>query len=403
MKFGLSTLLPKSFSARWTQLMSVIDSILEDLQTEILDPIRDQHNISKASNEQILDDLKYFGYTPYYSEGFNSSKEYLTREYTTISDRIKKRNIKESYELILKIFYQKGTVFPLYFDYVENIYVPYEIWWGLLEDLVIVDTLDSDKDNLQYYTSLFFDDGSLFDDGTPLDYQVAVYSSPRKTNLPEGFLDTPEIIETLDQFFEIQNITRYISVQLICKNMLSDTSFFDFHEMSALVYDLKKNKRATEVLFIMPKMYLYTKDDYTATSTVIQKYDQSITKNINSIYNGAIGTLQDTTYIRYGTGYSDDASSVISMIEQTVEYTLSQVYIKERSDDVFNFSTKITRIPVPSTAFSFSEIGLFDTYNRLIYYACFPSIIFPENTNGGNEIYIKIDSETNVNNFYALL
>ena len=398
MKFGLSTLLPKIFNERWVQFMSVVDSILDDLQTELVEPILYQYDIDNSTNQQIIDNIKYFGYTPSYLDGYSSTTEYLIREFITLSKRIKRRNNVESYELVLKIFFQKGTIYPLYYDIIDQQYIPYEDWWGIVESLKTIDTLDSDKDNLLYYSTNFFDDSSFFDSGVPFDYDIAIYGNPHRTNLPTGYLDTPELVETLDQFYKIKNITRYIYVSIICRKLLIDNYFFNFNAMTSLLYDLQNLHRPTEVLYFFPKVYLYTKNDKTETQIEIEKYDKSSITNINSIW--IKDTLNDVQYIRYGIGYLNDVSTVYDLIEPTEEYTISQMYIKEKTDTVLSFFTQIIQ---NVKTFSFSEIGLYNIYNELIYYACFPSIIFPDNINGGNEIYIKLDTEENINIFYTNL
>lgn len=399
MKFGLNTLLPKIFSQRWIQLMSVVDSILNEIQTESINIILDQFDIEKATNEQILDEIKFFGYEVSYLDGYTSTKEYLVRQYLSLDKRKKYRNLKEAYETILKIYFQKGTVYPLYYDVVSEYYIPYENWWNIIETLKIINILDSDKDNLLYYIAPYLDDSSLFDSFISFDYDVAVYGSPKKTNLSTAYLDTPDLIETLDQFYEIENITRYNYIQIICRKLLSDDSFFDYYSMFSFIYDMNNNHRSTEVLYFFPKIYLYTKNDNTETNIEIEKYDKSLLKNINSILLS--GTLEDTQYIKYGTGYTDSSLiGITQLINQTQSFTISQVYIKEKTENILSFFTKVTK---NVKAFSFSEIGLYNIYNELIYYACFPSIIFPDNINGGNEIYVKLDTEENVTNFYSTL
>lgn len=398
MKFGLSTLLPKLFSERWIQFMSVIDSVLGDLKDELVSPILNQHDITKATNDQIINAIKYFGYVPSYLDGFSSTTEYLTREYVTITDRIKKRNTKESYELVLNIFFQKGTVYPMFYDYVQDIYLPYLTWWDFSESTKTVNSLDPDKNNLLYYINTELDNGTTFDSNTHFDYAIAVFGSPKKTGLPEAFLDTPELIESLDQFHNIENMTRYIYVQMVCRKMLTDDSFLDFNAMTSLLYDLNDLHRPTEVLYFFPKVFLYTKNDNTETNIEIEKYDKTITKEIKSIMLS--GTLEDVQTISYGTGYSQDLTGITSLVNLTQPFNLNHMYIKEKVPNTLHFFTTIT---ANIKAFSFSEIGLYNIYNELIYYACFPSIMFPDNINGGNEIYIKLDTETNINNFYATL
>ena len=395
MKFGLSTLLPKLFSQRWIQMMSVVDSLLSDLQDQLIEPIFNQYNVDTATNEQILNDIKTFGYELSYLDGFSSSREYLIRQYISLGRRIKGRGIKDSYEVIQRIYFQKGTVYPLYYDNISRYYIPYETWWDLYENLQIITTLDSEADNLLYFSPQYFDTQENFDNGVSFDYDVAVYGSPRKTKIPEGFLDTPELIETLDQFYEIQNLTRYVYVQIICRRLLGDSEFFDLNAMTSFIYDMNKNHRPTEVLYFFPKIYLYTKTDKTQTDILFEKYDETSTKNMRSIWLS--DTMEDVQYIKYGTGYRDVLSGITDLVEQTQSYTINQMYIKEKTPIILSCFPIITR---GVQTFSFSEIGLFNSLNQLIYYACFPSIIFPDNIRGGNEIYIKLDTEENITNFY---
>jgi len=398
MKFGLNTLLPKIFSERWKQLMLVVDSILGDLQKELIEPILNQHNIETSTNLELIDSIRYFGYNVISLEGFTSTKEYLIRQYVTLGSRLKTRNLRNSYDSILKIYFQTGTMFPLYYDSVQRIYIPFETWWTFLENLKITDNLDAEKDNLLYYIPTFLDDYTFFDSGFIFDYDVAVYSIPQKTGVPKGYLDTPEIIQTLDQFHEVQYISRYIYVQMVCRKLLTDNCFLDFNEMSALLYDLNNLHRPTEVLYFFPKVSLYTKNDNTETNISIEKYDKSSTKEIKSIRLS--GTLEDVQSIRYGTGYATNLVGISSLINETKIYSILNVYIKEKTPISFNFFPKI----IPNVkAFSFSEIGLYNVYNELIYYACFPSIIFPDNINGGNEILIKLETEQNITEFYTHL
>ena len=270
MALDLKKLLPSNMrNNRWGEFIEVLQNILiDDVKVNKVDIIKTQYQIEQATTAELKRLASMFGNNVQTLTGYTLSDRYIQRSLLTLIPRILYKNTRRGYKNIHYIYNLIGDIFPLYEDNDSGSLKVLENWWTSSEYEEIINILDSGDDNLLYKLPIKLDTGlTTLDQGDELDTYYNVYSSSVSSNLPDGYLDSGDIT-TLDEVAVLDNLTRHLIFTYKHIFVEDSSDFLSFNTHLTLRDNLKNMKKATEIIYIEPKLEINTNSNGTATTRI---------------------------------------------------------------------------------------------------------------------------------------
>jgi len=351
----LKNLLPSSMrDTRWGDLIAVIQSMILEYKQQNIDRMKTQWDLDKMDETDIENMSNYFGYKIYKRDGYTSSLPYLRKQAETIVPRITHRNTRQGYQYVLYCYNFSGDIYPIA-DNALFLY-PYTSIW----DIIIVNPanaiLDPEGENILYYIG-----------GVPIYDQ----------NLPDPALVGDTLDGDITYFLDVPvsaalNLKRAILVSYDFLNVEdSIEGVSTTNTLTAFYEDIKRIKKATEVIYFEPRINIKTNIDNSLTIKSYYNYDRTAqynieSKRINNLYfapvtvqfgNGSYAVVDDTI-----TGVNSLVASY-NILNDMILYNSSNIKLEVRK-----------RIVEFQKLGAISEIALLDLSGNCIYYAKFPLI-----------------------------
>lgn len=374
MTVNFKNLLPSNMrNYRWGQLAQAYQEIWNNIITEKVNPILDQMNIDNATTDEIKRIFQMFGYSLSSYEGFTSTAEYFRREAITLASRVLYKTTRNAYLYTLFIYNLRGDIYPLYNDE-TTLLTPITDWWENNEFSTVLDELDAGDDNILYYS------------GTS-----PVYDTPQSTGFSNTTLDADDFL-TLDMLSNVNSITRYLLLSFRYLFVEDNEQFLSDYTIKAVVNDIKQIKKATEIVFFEPDLYINLNKDNTKRTTTYIDYDQTISgvSQESIIISGS--PLATFYNIRFGTGRHTTIDNSITDV-QTASFEILASQMIESTGDSSKYTSgansyksyrKIFSYPQQLT--EFSEIALMHVSGGCLLYSTFPKVNYPTNMNSNIQL-----------------
>ena len=376
MNINFKNLLPHIMrDTKWGELVEVVQSVVQTIYDEKINPLTLLYNLQNTNTTEIKKIISFFGYPLLTAEGFTSSLTFLRRQLYSIIFRISNKNTKLAYEIIFKIFYYIGNVYPLVKE--SDYLIPDEYWWENVENLDTPTTLDAEIDNILYYISLMTDVGLKVDKGYMVDYMHEI-SAGKSKYLPQ-YLDTINL-PFLDYFINTYNYTRHILISFTPFYIESESIWVSENTFKIFNNDCIQNKKEVEVLHYEINLPISINIDQTERIVSLTNYDKSINSSIISIININFLDLINFDYLILKN----------SQIEEQLIFEKENIKIINISNNNLKFRNKIY---AKSKIISFDEIYLKNESLETLLYARFPKIEIPINIYTNIQININAIEE----------
>lgn len=352
-------------------------------------------DIDQVSEKLIKRMFSYMGFPVTSGDGYTSTKRYFNRQLETLAKRIKWKTTKQCYQYEFYIYMLYGSVIPLvisnesflveldtdFFDDLDQI-PPFTLDYGLddsgnpLVDRVNL-RLDQNLPNVEKVNYPEYDSGPLDHDSDP------VYL--RDTKIPWPIL--PQIMPDFKWYLDNNSIkgslTRCFKIKYKPLFIENTQEFWSKDTARAFYNDVVLFKRLVEHPYFEPQIYVKGYNAYNSVYTqTVYNEDTAFSALIQSVYIKPDFT--QVKYMRIGNSKSSNlnflnagsnpiSGSLVQQFDLTVE-TGQQWYVNATLSQI-----QITpRIPLEGIRWlenkSFSEIALHDQDNKLVFYACFPTV-----------------------------
>lgn len=378
-------LLPKTLQEqlRWSQFISVVQSIIEDIRINKIDIIKTQYQLEHMTEQQLIDLASTLGSVIVSLDGYTAERTYLLKEVLTLIPRILNRNNRPGYQTIFQIFNLVGEIYPMYLNSFSKL-VPIENFWEYNETTIIVDTLDSGGDFVLFKIPNTSNRNQTSNSGLTSNMYFEVSETPKESPINNTTLDDFDNFPHLDLEPFLETLTRHIVGTYQFKFVENTTEFMSENTLKAFYSDILAHKRRTEVFYFEPKLVTETTDDGNETIETYQVYDASASTTVNSIL---IGTdFSDVSKIVFGTG----SHSVLDGTITSVKFKIYEWDI-DNFEDYLSDSTHFygrRKITQKNTMFNFKEIALLDSLGNCIYYVKFPWIKYLSDSKFYSNIYL---------------
>jgi hypothetical protein len=346
MGIAYKSLLPKVMqSNRWGQFIDAFQSIIDDVVTNLVQPIKTRFQYDLMTQDELLDMSARLGYNITYLDGYSSSESYFTKEILSIIPRVKTKTTRPGYQYLYKIFNLVGETFPIYYLYGSNHYtfqVQDNYWTTSIGRNSIFKTLDQ-VPPLVLDTELILLDSTTLTSAIPLRHFVLSY---------------------YNNFIE------------------NSTEFLSTNTLQAFYTDVKAMKRATEIPYFEPtiKFNLYSGQVSDVISTPLSDYNNTIVAQQQSILFK--NNLSGIAYIQLGNGtYSDIAYATGGVYSQ--QYIINNnsgelQYIEGYSEIKLHARKLITEKfkfqDSSSGQMYFTEMAFLNSASGCVAYSTFPKI-----------------------------
>jgi hypothetical protein len=374
MTVNFKNLLPTAMRpTRWGQLAQAYQTIWNDLINEKVKPILQQLDIDNATNDEIKLIFQQFGFNLSSYQGFCSLNEYYRREALTLATRILYKTTRNSFLYTMYIYNLLGDIYPLYLDTI-TLLTPITDWWSHNEFSLSLNILDAGEYNILYYSG-----------------ETPVYGTPKESGFSTTTLDSDTFL-TLDQQSNVDTITRYLLLSFKYLFVEDSTQFLSQYTLKAFADDISQVKKATEIPFFEPNLFINFNNDKSIKTTTYNDYEQSLSgvSQQSIIISGT--SLSNFYKIKFGIGRHVEinnsivsvqvssfellASQLVNCTHTTSEYTSgASSYVSYRK--LFNYPQKLTE---------FSEMSLMHVSGGCLAYSTFPIVKFPTNMNSNIQL-----------------
>lgn len=380
MNIQFKNFLPSNLrNTRWSEFIEAFQSIATDIRQEKVDRIKTQFDLDLMTSDEKISFARTLGFDLLIYEGYTSSDYYLRKQVSTIVDRILWKTTRTGYRYIHYVYNMKGDCYPLLVN-LDDTLEPILNWWGFSENPTIVDSLDSEGNNILYYFPLKWDAGEYsWDVDETWDATFEVYSNPRETGLDTTYLDTDDYPNIdLDSF--INQLSRHLLLTYQFRFVENATEFISAETALAFWHDATLNKKKVEVLYFEPMLVINANEDNTLRTTTYSNYDGTISATQQTIQ--IKDKLDSIEKIRFGNGGHTVVDSSITDVQSFISSTEllldGDCDVIDQQPEYLKFRKELTD---HCKWYNFSEIAFFNSLDECILYTKFPKINFSSKMN----------------------
>lgn len=394
---------------KWGDLVQTAGEFLEGFKETELSKIENLFSLEDLDFGKTKIICDFFGHPLSSLEGYTKTEEYFKRQILTLIIRkINKRNL-ESYKKTGWIYYLNAMAYPTYKAGLGDYFLVFNEFWESDENSDFSNSafmFDSHLPNILYV--LEGQKESIIDD----EYPIGVLPDNYKTD--DGlFSDDPlnpimdagggnikyykltGFVEVLDNNFpylpnnspftfdgdlgfdgevinnSLSRIVLFHFTQNYCEN---DEEFLSRNSSIALEGDLRQIKDLTSSICFEPCLMLNLDS---SGDENIEKYGtfnnlKEKTAVIKSkMYKHFNNPFDYVETIKFGDGRLEDLNGATNLKSSLISYGVDD-YVIEKKD--YNYCHIRKKIVPTDDVFDYSEVGFFDMYGDLIFYACFPFV-----------------------------
>ena len=352
---------------RWGEFMEAFQDLSGDLLDEKIKLLVTQYIDEEMTDDDYKNLINLFGWELSSYEGWADDSEYFRRQALTAVSRIIYKTTRKCYKDEFYIWNLWGDVYPLVKN-IDNTLEPFEYFWDSDENPNTVDILDPSADNALYFQNYTFDGLFKFDEGQTFDQKYTVYFKPIASDLLEAWLDSPEIVRTLDEQSQIDYLSRQLLLQYRFKLAEDTTQFLSANSMRAFNNDVKQLKRKTERVYYEPILEInYNGTSGSTYTTEYETFDRTDTTEQQTFFRAS--NFSQLSSIHLGNSFHtiiDDSISGVASLSEVIP--VSNLEIEQESDIWY-----IRRILYDfQETYDFSEIALYDSISGCFLYSTFP-------------------------------
>jgi hypothetical protein len=330
-------------NTRWGDLITVFQSIVNDLRTEQIDTLKNKFDLDLMTQDELFDTASEFGFDLLSLDGYTSSEYFLRREVSTIVPRISSKTTRSGYKYIFYNFNFTGDVYPIQLVG-GTVWTPLDNYW---------------TDTTILHTQVFTfdpDPADTFDSTTGL------------------------WISTFDQTISSYTLLRNLLLSYKPKYIETASEFISVNTQKVFYNDVLQMKRATEVPYFEHRLEMETSSSGIVSTRTYTDYLNTISADVKSIMViPSSSGLISTNFVRIGNSAHTTLNSSITTVAALVgtiktgsSGTLGQLqYIEDNKINQFYARRKLD---AKCTFPTFSEISLHNSNSGCLYYATFQQI-----------------------------
>ena len=363
MAYNYKKLLPASLrTGLWGDFIDALKSMSDDFKEQNIKILLNQFDLDKTTNEQLENIIEKLGWELSVYDGWCSTFEYIKRQILSITTRILYKTTPRAYKDENYIFNIYGTVYPMVRLFEDNSLTPFVEFETSDEQSIALNILDSDGDNLLYYASP--------PSGSP------IYGVPSGSTLLAGYLDTPSVLATLDQFSFTDSVTRGVLFSYEF-NVIEDSIYFMHpNSLLALRNDTNQIKKINEKIYFEPTIVIPIGNSGDLKYTIFNSYNGIYSKTQETITQKDKENFSSIQRIELGSGSLTLYSGLPQITSvQCPIYTISSFdtlnYAHTLNPETWIWRKKIfDNQGLPD----FTEMAAFDYSGSCLVYSYFPKV-----------------------------
>jgi hypothetical protein len=319
-------------NTRWGQFADAYQYVIDLFTAEKINPIKDQYNIDKMSNDEIKNIAFLFGYNLYSLTGYTSSTYYLKKQIETISKRISYKNTKKGYQTLGYIYDLFINVYPIRLIGLDSIFSVRDTYWE--DEAFTLETFSLDMDP-----------------GVTLD----------SDDWPSLDVTTSSLNKTI-RHFVIQYSPKYIE---------DATTFISKETLFSFGKDVDQQRRTTEIPYFEHMLKINTSITGAQTDKTWVSYDNGVSFIQES--KAYSPNLLNIIEVQLGDSILPDLSSTPSGVQNlSYTYSVSGALVNINSSAT-RFNYRIDIEEKCKNLVEFSEIALLNS-SGVAFYSHFPTI-----------------------------
>lgn len=333
---------------RYTQLMDAGEELLRQFKAEKIDRFLHKYDYELSDDENLAQLLKTKGETPFTYGGYSDTRSYIERKNKIYQALRRFRSTTSGYDKIMELFFYKGGAYPmrvvddnLTFGVIRN---PLEGTSGATESVT-----DNDGDYILYY-----------DGGVP------VPNPPQPSGLPPLYMDTPDLIQTLDNN-EVRDFTNHFCIEYSPLVTESETVLISEGSSRSFYENVTQSKRLKEVAHF--QVFL----DWGIGTTTLTDYKLEVNADVDVV---AYGGFDGIDSFSIGDARHSDTTGIADVQNLVFGPAPTQTYLTTNEQSASVIDMEWSQFEYSKLPFSeFSEIMFFSGTTPILYLG-FPMIQF---------------------------